>query len=147
MISNYVQKGSVLFFDASNKEEAIEQIIDHAESKGILICPKPFRAAILGREDIMSTGLGMGVAVPHAKIPELDEFFVVCGVLKNPVDWDSIDGKPVDLVFLIGGPEDKQRDYLMLLSKIMLVIKNPKTRKALRKATTAEEFSAQFQGL
>ncbi len=148
MICNHIDRNSVLFFNASTKKEALEELIQKAEGRDLdATCVKRFKRAILERESIMSTGLGMGVAVPHAKIPELDEFFVLCGVLSKPVDWDSLDGDPVDLIFLIGGPEDRQKDYLMLLSKITLVIKNAETRKALRKATTGEEFITQFQGL
>ncbi len=147
MISNYVHQNSVVFFDASSKADAIDTLIRHAEEMGALPCSSQFKKAVSSREDIMSTGLGMGVAVPHAKIPELQEFFVVCGILENPVDWDSLDGDPVDLIFLIGGPENRQKDYLMLLSKITLVIKNRETRKALRSASCPEDFVAQFQGL
>ncbi len=147
MISTYVNQDSVVFCGETKKVQVINQLIEKAEGNGNLTCPKQFKEAIFDRESIMSTGLGMGVAVPHAKIDGINEFFVVCGVLENPVDWDALDGEPVDLVFLIGGPAERQKDYLMLLSKITLVIKNEETRKALREATSAETFVKQFQGL
>ncbi len=147
MISTYIDEDSVVFCGETKKVQVINQLIEKAVENGTLTCPKQFKEAILDRESIMSTGMGMGVAVPHAKIEGIDEFFVVCGVLDNPVDWDSLDGAPVDLVFLIGGPAERQQDYLMLLSKITLVIKNEDTRKALRDSRVAETFVKQFQGL
>ncbi len=147
MISTYIDQDSVVFCGETKKVQVINQLIEKAVGNGTLTCPNQFKEAIFDRESIMSTGLGMGVAVPHAKIDGINEFFVVCGVLENPVDWDALDGEPVDLVFLIGGPAERQKDYLMLLSKITLVIKNEETRKALRDATSAEAFMKQFQGL
>ncbi len=118
-----------------------------AAELGYIPDEKAFSEAILEREDIMSTGIGLQVAIPHAKLKGIKEFFVIAAVLDNEVAWDSLDKKPVRLVFMIGGPSDRQTDYLMILSKITLVIKNPARRKSLMAAKTPEAVLDSFADL
>jgi len=146
-ISDYLKSEGVEFFQAPDKESAITYLARRAGALGYISDKGDFLPTVLDRENIMSTGLGLGVAVPHAKLPDIQEFFVVFGVLKEALPWDSLDKLPVSLVILIGGPADRQNDYLRILSKITLVIKNPERRKALIKATTAAEVLTQFENL
>jgi PTS system nitrogen regulatory IIA component len=73
----------------------------------------------------------MGVAIPHAKLPSYNQFFVALAVLQKPVEWHSLDGAPVRIVFMIGGPDDKQTEYLQILSALTRAIKEDETRKKL----------------
>lgn len=95
----------------------------------------------------MSTGIGLGVAVPHAKISCVDQFFITVAVASEPVDWGSIDDQPVSLIFLIGGPENQQSEYLKILSKLVLFTKNEARRKALIQAESPEELIDIFKPL
>ena len=96
-----------------------------------------FFNAIFEREKIVSTGIGMGVAIPHAKLHSYDHFFIALAVLQKPVDWQALDGAPVRIVFMIGGPDDKQTEYLQILSSLTQAIKDDEIReKNLCAATT-----------
>lgn len=73
----------------------------------------------------------MGVAIPHAKLPGYDDFFISIGILQKGVDWHALDGAPVRLIFMIGGPDDKQTEYLRILSSLTYTLKNEELRKKI----------------
>ncbi|NOY76106.1 MAG: PTS sugar transporter subunit IIA [Kiritimatiellaeota bacterium] len=127
----------------TTKEKALKRLCELSKNEvGDL---DEFRSAIFAREAIVSTGLGAGTAFPHVKIPSVPEFFVTLGVFPNGVEWDSLDGGPVRIVFLIGGPEEKQQRYLGILSKLSLVAKNPATRERLVAASSPEALIEIFK--
>ena len=131
-INDYVTSSRIVFIDAADRQRAIDGLVDAAD--GAAGDMDAFREAVHEREQIVSTGIGLGVAVPHAKLPSISDFFVVIGILRHEIDWDAIDQKPVRMVFLIGGPDDQQQVYLQILSKIVLVTKSPKLRERLLNA-------------
>lgn len=147
LITNLLQPENISFFAMEDKTQVMTQLVEKAKELQLVSPQGSFLQALLDREQIMSTGLGLGVAVPHAKLPEVKDFFVLLAIMEQPVPWDSLDKQPVSLVFLIGGPDDRQTDYLKLLSKITLVIKNPQRREALLRAQSPQEVLTQFQGL
>lgn len=112
---------------------------------GTLENPQTFKTAIIEREKIVTTGIGMGVAIPHAKLPGYDNFFIAVAVLGKGVDWKALDGGPVRLVFLIGGPDDKQTEYLQILSALTLALKDEERRKKLLATHQPEEVIALFR--
>ena len=88
----------------------------------------------------------MGIAIPHAKIEDCNDFFIAIGIHSgNGIDWKSIDGLDVKLIFLIGGPKDLHQEYLTLLSKLTQTIKDEKTRQGLLQAKSAEEVLKFFE--
>ncbi len=104
-----------------------------------------FRSAIFHREKLDSTGIGMGVAVPHAKLKNFPNFFIAIGIQKNTgLDWNALDKAPVRIVFMIGGPEDKQSEYLQILSQLTSAIKNIDLRKSLLKSQTPDQVLRLF---
>jgi len=103
-----------------------------------------FKKALLKRESIMSTGIGYGVAIPHVKLPQIEEFFITVGIHKRGVNWDSLDCKPVYLIFLIAGPEKKQEKYLRILAQLTTVIKKPERRQQFIELSTKYEVFEQF---
>lgn len=138
-IHDYIAPDRVIVLDAADKTRAIDQLVDAVGRSGPVGDLAGFRQAVHDREKTVSTGIGLGVAVPHAKVPSVNEFFVALGLSKTGVEWDAIDQKPVRLVFLIGGPDRDQQTYLQILSKIVLVTKSPKLRSALLEAGSAED--------
>ena len=146
-ILDYLSESSVLFLDSTNKQEILTQMAQRASEIGHKVDVQAFTKAIFEREAIMSTGIGLQIAIPHAKLPAIEDFFVVAAILGGDTEWDALDKKPVRLVFMIGGPADKQSDYLKILSKITLVIKNPARRKALMHAKDATAVLAAFDEL
>jgi PTS system nitrogen regulatory IIA component len=145
-ISKFLDSKQVVFTDAKKRDLVIHQLVDVMSHSGRLKDAQGFFKAIIDREKIVTTGIGMGVAIPHAKQHEFNDFFIVVGVLREGVDWSSLDGTPVRLVFLIGGPDDKQTEYLQILSALTLAIKDEERRKKIVNAGSAEEVIKLFKG-
>jgi PTS system nitrogen regulatory IIA component len=130
-IDKYFREELISFFTASSRDDAIKKLVKLCEDEKRVSENDHFFEKIQEREKIVSTGIGMGVAVPHAKMSGFDEFFIAVGVLQKGVDWNALDEQPVRLVFLIGGPDDKQTEYLQILSSLTTVIKDEHLRKKL----------------
>lgn len=130
-ISQYLDPKLVVFLDSGARDDVLKTMIDTLATGGKLKDPKAFYNAIADRERIVSTGIGMGVAIPHAKLADYDDFFIAVGVLQKGVDWQALDNAPVRLVFMIGGPDDKQTEYLQILSKLTVALKDEERRKKM----------------
>src|SRR5262245_48636555 len=130
-LSQYMDEQMVVFLTADSRDEALGLLVDKLFKVGKISDKELFYKAIVDREKIVSTGIGMGVAIPHAKLPSFGHFFIAIGILQRPVDWKSLDGGPVRLIFMIGGPEDKQTEYLQILSQLTRMIKDEERRKKL----------------
>jgi PTS system nitrogen regulatory IIA component len=96
--------------------------------------------AVQEREAGGSTGIGFGVAVPHARSAQIPELSLVCGVSPSPVPFDSIDGEPVRLFFLIVGPPASAGQHLKLLGRIANLVRHQDVRQRLIEAATPSEF-------
>jgi mannitol/fructose-specific phosphotransferase system IIA component (Ntr-type) len=97
-------------------------------------------AAVRERERVLSTGIGQGVAIPHGKTPVVDQLIVAAGVTTVPVDFDALDGEPVELCFVLVGPESAAGAHVKALSRISRLLRRAPLRDALRAARTPEEF-------
>jgi mannitol/fructose-specific phosphotransferase system IIA component (Ntr-type) len=97
-------------------------------------------AALRAREDVLSTGIGDGVAIPHAKTPAVTELLMAAGVSARPVDFDALDGEPADLFFMLLGPEPAASAHVKALGRISRVLRRPALRDALRRAPDATAF-------
>lgn len=89
---------------------------------------------LLQRERLGSTGLGRGIAIPHAKMPGLDRIVTLFARLSSPIDFDSVDGEPVGLVFLLLAPEHAGADHLKALARISRLLRDPLTLEKLKSA-------------
>jgi nitrogen PTS system EIIA component len=96
--------------------------------------------AVLERESVLSTGIGFGVAIPHARSAAVRELTMVAGVSPSPVPFDAIDGEPVRLFFLIVGPEASAGLHVKILSRIARLVRRDSVRQQLLEATTADAF-------
>jgi mannitol/fructose-specific phosphotransferase system IIA component (Ntr-type) len=97
-------------------------------------------AAVEEREAVLSTGIGFGVAIPHARSSAVSELTLVCGVSPERVPFDSIDGEPVQIFFLIVGPESTAGQHVKILSRIARLVRRENLRERLCRAQTADEF-------
>jgi PTS system nitrogen regulatory IIA component len=140
--SHYLDPRLAVVLSTDDRDETLKLLVHHLYEAGKVIDEEIFLKAILQREKIVSTGIGMGVAIPHAKLPNYNQFFIALALLKKPVEWQSLDGAPVRIVFMIGGPDDKQTEYLQILSSLTRSIKDDETRKKL---LTLQEPSAMIE--
>jgi len=144
-ISEYIDGHNIAFLDSKNRNDAILELINLLYESKKLKDKNQFYKKIIEREKIVSTGIGMGVAIPHAKLTDFDEFFIAIGIQKrHKINWHSIDKHPVRLIFMIGGPEIKQNEYLQLLSKLTIAIKSENLRRDLLKTDAKEEIIKMF---
>lgn len=118
-------------------KELVEVLTQHQairKSDGII-------QAVFDREEIMTTGVGNGVAIPHCKHKESRNFAIALGVHPQGIDFDSIDKKPAQIIFLLVGPEDQPGTHIKLLSRISRIISKDEVReKVLACNTPAELF-------
>lgn len=143
-IAKYLDPNLVGFLNVETRDEAISAMVDLIDKAGYLHDREAFYQAILGREKIVSTGIGMGVAIPHAKLSSYDNFFIAIGIPTKPIHWNALDGSPVRVIFMIGGPDDKQTEYLQILSQLTHAIKDEARRKKLLTLNTTIDIIQLF---
>ncbi len=130
---------------SKNKYKAIEELAlvfkdtDVCSDIDILI------NALKEREEIMSTGIGLGMAIPHAKIKPVNKLSFAIGISQKGIDFDSIDGNPVHLIVLVAAGERQHKDYLKLLSHIMGVLKDEEVRKKIINSSSNKEIFEAFK--
>jgi PTS system nitrogen regulatory IIA component len=130
----------------SNKKALFQQLAT-AASRRTGLTAKAIAAALTDREKIGSTGFGGGVAIPHAKLEGLKEVFGYFARLSAPVDFHSVDGLPVDLVFLILSPPDAGAGHLKALAGVSRVLRDRATVAKLRGARSRDALFALLVGL
>ena len=144
-ISDYLDSRLISFLKEDTRDATIDSLIELLNEKGYLEDKQVFRDAILYREGLVSTGIGMGIAIPHAKMKNIHRFFIAVGIQQQKgIDWNALDKAPVRIVFMIGGPDDKQSEYLQILSMLTSAIKDENLRKKLLKATSVQEVFELF---
>jgi PTS system fructose-specific IIC component len=126
-------------FDASEKAAILTAMIDAVCAAEGIAGREDVLRAVFDREADRSTGIGRGLAVPHCRSEAVQDFHVGVAVLKEGVEWDALDERPVNFVFLVVGPSDKPEAYLQLLSQISRLMRLPNATERLLNATTAEE--------
>src|SRR6476661_8591567 len=97
---------------------------------------------LVQREKLGSTGVGNGVAIPHGKLPKLNKLFGLFARLDRPVDFEALDGQPVDLVFLLLAPEAAGADHLKALARVARLLREPETVARLRESRDADALYA-----
>jgi len=131
-----------LDLSAADKNGIIEQLTDLVVKDLDDVPRAPILKAVMTREDLMSTGVGNGVAIPHGKTDAVSELVAAFGRCSAPVDYDALDGKPVSLVFLLVGPEDAAGPHIKALSRISRLLSYEEFRQRLVGATTSAEILA-----
>ncbi len=125
---------------ATNKTEAIEALVAALHPNDKLVDPEAALKAVLEREDIRSTGIGQGFAIPHGKSSAVKELVMAVGRLEAPIDFGSIDGKPVEVVVLLVSPMDRTGPHIQALARISRLMKSQDVSSKLKQASTAQEL-------
>ncbi len=145
-ISQYLEEAKiVLDLKAKDKEEAIKNLAEvFKDDKGIKDF-KSFLDDVFERENLGTTGIGLGIALPHARSESVDSFVIGIGRVKDGVNFGSLDGEPVKLIFLMGTPKEKVQSYLKLLAHLTRLLKRESVRTPLFQAKTASEIIEIFK--
>ena len=126
--------------EVSDKQEAIDLLIDQLANGNHIDDADEMKRVVWDRESQRSTGIGEGLAIPHGKSPDLVRLVMAIGVLAEPIDFDSIDGKPVRLIALLLSPANRIGDHIQALGRISRLMANPTVREAAYCATSPEEL-------
>lgn len=123
-----------------SKNEALDQIVDLMVKSEKINDKEAYRKQVYAREEESTTGIGEGIAIPHGKCDAVTKPGLAAMVVKDGVDFDSLDGEPVTLMFLIAAPNTEDNIHLDVLSKLSVLLMNEEFTEALRNAETVEEF-------
>jgi PTS system fructose-specific IIC component len=145
LISSMLSHGLVaLDMKVSAKDEMIRQLVDLLASKGGVNDVAGLLRDVMARESLESTGLGHGVGLPHCRTEHVANVAVVFGRPAHPVEYGSLDGDPVRLVFLVVSPASRESDYIKLLARLSRLLRKEEFRKALLTAQTVDEIAGLF---
>jgi len=125
--------------ECTDKDDAINKMVDLASNSDLMTDINKVRECVIEREKLVSTGVGKGFAIPHGKTDEIKGIVAAFAVLKEPVDFDSIDLEPVQFVFLIVGKESLLNAHIKLLSRISRLMNKDEFREKLEEAKTPQE--------
>lgn len=134
-----VQEAVVLDLKAQEKVGVIRELAQLLIDRNLITEPDEFFAAILKRENLESTGIGSGIAIPHARTKAVKQLVLAFGRSVAGVDFNSLDNKPCYDVFLIAAPEEKKSEYIATLARLSKFLRREEVRTDLAKAKTAEE--------
>ena len=131
---------------ANTKLGVIDELIDSLAADGKLSDKEQYKAAVLRREKEFSTGIGMGIAIPHAKDASVKEAALTLGISKQGIDYEALDGTAAHLFFLIAVPADSNDVHLKVLSYISRKLMHEEVRESLLAAQSYEDVLAAFNG-
>ena len=142
-ITDLLKKESIELNGASvSKKDIIDQMVSLMEKGGNLNDVEEYREAVYAREEEGTTGIGEGIAIPHGKTAAVSAPGLAAMVVPEGVDYDSLDGEPVHLLFLIAAPNTEDNVHLEVLSRLSMLLMDEEFRNRLRNAESVEEFLA-----
>ncbi len=142
-VSNLLNESNVFAnLKAKNKTEALKKLItslkiDPEQIDGV-------QQAVLERESIISTGVGQGLAIPHAKVESLSQNYAAFALLNEPIAFDAVDNKPVSIIFLLIGPKSDNRQHVKILSRISQLMNSETFRKRVKNLNSRKDIIAAF---
>jgi PTS system fructose-specific IIC component len=133
-------KGIALNVNVNSKDEAIDKLVDLMDATGKISSKEDYKKGILARESLTSTGIGEGIAIPHAQVAAVKTAGLAAMTVPAGVDYESLDGQPAKLFFMIAAPEDGGNTHLQALAKLSALLMDEAFREKLMNAQSAEEF-------
>lgn len=131
---------------ATEKTAVITELVDLLHSKGHFTDRDEVLQAILAREQTRSTGIGKGLAVPHGKPHTCDKLIMAVGKPASPIDFESVDGRPCNVVVLLASPADQTGPHIQALAHVSRLWQTESFRRAVAEANTPDELYAAIEG-
>jgi len=125
--------------ESTDKESAITELVDLLDEHKQLDNKEAVLEAVLVREQTRSTGIGSGIAIPHGKCNGVRELVMALGIAKKPIDFNSIDGKPVNIIVLLASPADKTGPHIQALARISRLMLDEDFKNKLANCSSPEE--------
>jgi mannitol/fructose-specific phosphotransferase system IIA component (Ntr-type) len=125
---------------ARNKDDVLSELLQAALPRRDSAVHEAVMESLRAREQVLSTGIGEGVGIPHAKTPLVDRLVLAAGVAAEPVEFEALDGRPADLFFMLLGPDTAAGAHVRALGRISRLLRRESLREALRDAPDAQAF-------
>ena len=125
--------------EGKDKKSIINELVDLLDANGLLLDRNVALEAVLAREQTRSTGIGSGIAIPHGKCKAVKELVMTLGIANQPIDFASVDGKPVTIVILLVSPTDQTGPHIQALARISRLMLDTQFKQGLEKAASAEQ--------
>ena len=145
-IFDMISEDRIKIIEAKDKESALKEMVGLLATAKSILDNEEFEKAILDREKILSTSIGLGIAIPHVRLDSVTEITIAIGVCKNDIEYESFDGQPVNIIIMIASPSKAHREYLRTLAKIALLLKNPSLRNKILGAENPNEIYTALKG-
>jgi len=140
-LSDYLTRDRVIILKSDTKPAVIDELIDVLTSCLEGVTRGQLAESINKREDLMSTGIGLGIAVPHVRLEGLSHAFVAVGISREGIpDYESIDGEPAHIIVLIVAPQGRHELYIKLLATVVGLLKKSSLRSRITEAETSFEI-------
>ncbi|MDD2716269.1 MAG: PTS sugar transporter subunit IIA [Candidatus Wallbacteria bacterium] len=141
MSCNWLNDDTVkLELSSTKKDEILKELIALTVKSGEITNQEEFTRAIFDREAKITTGIGSGIAIPHARSNAVDEFVMAFARSRKGLDFKSLDDRPVHLFFILGAPLEHDEEYLETMAKLSKLLKEANFRKKILDAKTKEEI-------
>lgn len=127
-------------YGALDKNSCLEEMADFLHLAGVVTAPKEFIKAIFERETIMSTGIGRGIAIPHARSASVTKLAVALFVLSHDLEYEAVDDNPVRVICMIAVPDEMKTEYMKVLGAISHFFRDADNRSAVIEATDETEL-------
>jgi fructose-specific phosphotransferase system IIA component len=140
LLAQIIQQSCVKVpLEAKDKTSAITELIDLLEAEKLLQNKDDALQSVLAREQTRTTGIGSGVAIPHGKSKSVKELVMAAGIARQPIDFNSVDGKPVSIIMLLVSPVDQTGPHIQALAKISKMMLDESFRTKLQNASSSAE--------
>jgi fructose-specific phosphotransferase system IIA component len=140
LLAQIIQQSCVKVpLEAKDKTSAITELIDLLEAEKLLQNKDDALQSVLAREQTRTTGIGSGVAIPHGKSKSVKELVMAAGIARQPIDFNSVDGKPVSIIILLVSPVDQTGPHIQALAKISKMMLDESFRTKLQNASSSAE--------
>jgi len=138
-LADLIATDRIVELKGTTKDDVLKELVEVLARASEVQDKEAFYHAILERESILSTGIGLGIAVPHAKISSVKTLVAALGKTKKGINYGALDDQPVHIVVMIGANDAQQADYIRALARVTLLLKNEKIRQAIIAAETTEK--------
>jgi PTS system nitrogen regulatory IIA component len=140
-----LNESRAILLDCSTKQEVLSVLIDKLSEAKEVGDPNELRLKVFEREQLMSTGIGMGIAVPHVRLASVTNVVLALGICRQPLhDYETLDDVPVRIVCMIAANSEQHNEYIQTLATISKLLKQESLRKALLEAKDSREIHKIF---
>ncbi len=141
MFLENLEKKNIVLVDAADKETVLKKLCNVISTSGNVESEELLEEKIFHREKLMSTGIGLGIGVPHVRCDGVQNITLAMAVSSNPIkNYESIDGSPIRIVIMIVVPAKKHRQHIQLLNDIVQLFKDSSKREKLLASTSVDEI-------